>query len=181
MLRCPDTLDGVQPGDRIDADGDIANGCECTLRSFVDEPGPVFATGDALDVNCDGADGIVTESVYVSVTGDDVAPGSPTRPVRTLARAMAIAETSLATGRPRRRIFVASGSYAETLELADGVEVYGGYRADYLSLDPDGFRVEVRAAEDAGPSGAALRIDGAGRAPSGLRWMTFLGRDSSVG
>ena len=45
----------------------------------------------------------------------------------------------------RPHVFVASGTYAETVELPDGVFVHGGYRRDFLALDPDGFRTIVRA------------------------------------
>ncbi|MFK8004626.1 MAG: hypothetical protein AB8H86_33975, partial [Polyangiales bacterium] len=180
VLECPDTLDGIQVGDRIDADLDIATGCECTLTSFTDEPGPVFAVGEDLDVNCDGADGVVVNSVYVAPDGDDAFPGSPTRPVKTLARGLEIARESLGTDEPRDHIFVASGSYAETLELTDGLLVHGGYRRDFLALDPAGFRVDVRApASTTAPGGAAFVARNVGTRRTRLRWMTFIGRDST--
>lgn len=180
VLDCPDARDGLDIGDEIDADGDIATGCECTLQSFTDEPGPIFAVGQNLDVNCDGAEGVVTESIYVAPDGNDNGPGSPSRPLRTLEAAMALAESTLDTDRPRRFVFVASGSYTETLRLRDGVQVFGGYRRDFLALDPNGFRVEVRAPVDtAAPGGAALQAENVGMRQTSLRWMTFIGRDST--
>ena len=50
---------------------------------------------------------------------------------------------SLSTPRPRPHVFVASGIYTESVEVPDGVLVHGGYRRDFLALDPVGFRVEV--------------------------------------
>ena len=43
------------------------------------------------------------------------------------------------------------------------MQLHGGYRRDFLSLDPAGFRVEVRAPRDTtAPGGAAMEIRGAG-------------------
>ena len=88
VLHCPDLDDGTQPGDFVDADRDIATGCECELTTIGDDAGPVFAEGQDLDTNCDGADGIVTASIYVAPDGQDTHIGSPTRPLATLARAV---------------------------------------------------------------------------------------------
>ena len=179
VLLCPDTLDGIMPGDRIDADRDIATGCECTVTSLDDEPGPVLAVGEMLDVNCDGADGIVVNSFYVAPDGNDANPGSPTRPLRSIQAALTRAAESLGTDDRRPHVFVAAGDYAEVLELPDGVLLHGGYRRDFLALDPSGFRVEVRAPADvASPGGAALVADGAGRTPTVVEWLTLLGRDA---
>ena len=179
VLLCPDVLDGIMPGDRIDADRDIATGCECTVGSLSDAPGPVLAMGEMLDVNCDGADGIVVESLYVAPDGDDAAPGSPTRPLRSVQVAIDRAVESMSTDAPRPHIFIASGNYTETLQLRDGVRLYGGYRRDFLALDPGGFRVEVRAPADAtSPGGAALVAEGVGRAETRVQWLTLRGRDA---
>ncbi|MBO6933568.1 MAG: hypothetical protein JJ863_01290 [Deltaproteobacteria bacterium] len=179
VLLCPDAADGIMPGDRIDADRDIATGCECTVGSLDDQPGPLRAEGEDLDVNCDGADGIVLESFYVAPDGNDDGPGSPTRPLRTIQVALERAAESLGSEEPRPHVFIASGDYTEVLELPDGVLVHGGYRRDFLALDPDGFRVEVRAPTDAtSPGGAALVVDGAGRRPTRVEWLTLRGRDA---
>ena len=181
VLACPDAADGVQPGDRIDADLDIANGCECTVTSLRDDAGPIAAAGEALDLNCDGADGIVVESIYVAPDGDDDGPGSPTRPLETIGAAIALAEASFETEMPRPHIFVASGSYGETVHLVDGVFLHGGYRRDFLALEPNGFRVDVRAtAEGDGPGGAALVAEGVGAQPTTVEWMSFRGRDGTM-
>lgn len=179
VLACPDAEDGIMPGDRIDADRDIATGCECTVGSLTDEPGPVRASGEDLDVNCDGADGIVIQSFYVAPDGDDAGPGSPTRPLRTLDVALRRAAESLETDSPRPHVFVAAGIYTETLHLPDGVLVHGGYRRDFLALDPDGFRVQVRAplGTDA-PGGAAVEVRGAGTRETVLEWIEVQGLDA---
>ena len=179
VLLCPDTLDGVMPGDRIDADRDIATGCECTVTSLSDEPGPVLAVGEMLDVNCDGADGIVVESFYVAPDGNDANPGSPTLPLRNIQTALDRAAESLGEGEARPHVFVASGDYTEVLELRDGVLLHGGYRRDFLALDPSGFRVEVRAPADAtSAGGAALVAEGIGSQTTVVEWITLRGRDA---
>ncbi len=180
VLACPDTLDGIDPGDEVDADGDLANGCECTVSSLADAPGPKLAVGEALDVNCDGADGVVVQSFYVATDGDDGNVGSPTRPLRTSGVAMVRASASLAGGGPRPHVFVASGSSAETVTLPDGVRLHGGYRRDFLALDPDGFVVEVRApAGTSAPGGAALVADGAGATETVVEWVVLRGVDAA--
>lgn len=181
VLHCPDTDDGIQPGDRVDANRDIADGCECTVTSPDDVPGPVRTSGQMLDVNCDGADGVVIHSFYVAPDGNDTWPGSPTRPLRTLAVALMRASDSLDDPETRPHVFVASGTYAESVELPDGVIVHGGYRRDFLALDPDGFRVEIRAPQSTtAPGGAALVVRGAGTSASvtGMEWLTLRGRDA---
>lgn len=179
VLACPDAEDGIQVGDRLDADRDIATGCECRVGSLVDEPGPVLAVGEDLDVNCDGADGIVTESFYVAPDGDDSGPGSPTRPLRTISAALRRAAESLDTDSPRPHVFVASGIYTESLQIPDGVRVHGGYRRDFLALDPEGFRVQVRAPLGTeAPGGAAVEIRGAGERETVLQWLEVSGLDA---
>ncbi len=180
VLRCTDADDGVQVGDRVDGDRTIATGCECLVSDLSDVPGPVGAQGAALDANCDGADGVVVESFYVAPDGDDEAPGSPTRPLRTLREAMRRSAESLDTDAPRPHVYIASGNYTESIQLPDGVSVHGGYRRDYLALDPSGFRVEVRAPADSlAPGAPALRAVDVGTQTTLVEWVSFRGADAS--
>jgi hypothetical protein len=183
VLLCPDAVDGVMPGDRIDGDRNIATGCECLVSSLSDEAGPVRTTGEALDVNCDGADGIVIESFYVAPSGSDRDVGSPTRPLRTIGEGLRRAAASLNTAERRPHVFVASGNYAETIDIPGGVKLHGGYRSDFLALDPSGFRVEVRApASTTAPGGAALTATDT-RAAEGetlVEWIVLRGVDAEA-
>ncbi|MCX7809230.1 MAG: DUF1565 domain-containing protein, partial [Deltaproteobacteria bacterium] len=168
------------PGDRVDGDRDIATGCECVIQSLDDPPGPPLASGPNLDTNCDGADGVVVQSIYVAPDGSDDWPGSPTRPMRTIQAALRRAEESLGTSSPRPHVFVASGAYAETITVPDGVTIHGGYRRDFLFLDPQGFRVEVRApSTSSAPGGAALIVRGAGHRETIVEWLFLRGLDAS--
>lgn len=162
VLLCEDLLDGRDPGDRVDADLLFGNGCECTIAATRDDPGPVGAMGEALDVNCDGADGNVRRSVYVAPDGDDDRPGSPNYPMQTLAAAVARAAETLESDRPRPHVYVAAGTYGEVLRVPEGVQVHGGYRRDFLALDPDAYQSVVYAGiDDPSPGGAVLVIEDA--------------------
>ena len=179
VLFCPDTTNGIQPGDHVDADRNIADGCECRVSALDDTPGPIAATGQNLDVNCDGADGIVINSFYVSTVGRDTNPGSPTKPLRTIGMALKRASISLTSATPRPHIFIASGEYSETIDIPDGVQVHGGYRGDFLALDPSGFQVQVRApSSTTAPGGAALTSSAAGASETRVEWITVRGVDA---
>ena len=85
---------------------------------IADAPDPLF-----LDTNCDGIDGDATQAVFVAPSGNDVNPGTRALPKRTLAAANALADAAT----PKKDVYAAAGSYAETLVVRDGVGVYGAY------------------------------------------------------
>jgi len=154
-MLCDDTLDGIDVGDALDADLVIANGCECSVSSLADEAGPALEAD--IDSNCDGADGVVAESFYVAPDGDDSWAGSPRHPLASIQAAIEAAYASLESSAPRPHVFVAAGSYGETLTLRDGVHLHGGYRPDYLNLDPASYETEIFASSyDMTVGGAAI-------------------------
>jgi hypothetical protein len=159
-VSCPDAADGVQPGDRLDANRQIDDGCECTVTFSTDSAGQL--SDEPLDSNCDGADGDVLHSYYVANDGDDSGPGSVTRPLKTIGRALELASASRDADNSRTDVFVASGTYAENLALPNGIALHGGYRRDFLALDPDAFETRVVATAYEPAFGAALRIGAAG-------------------
>ncbi|HMI93786.1 MAG TPA: hypothetical protein VK509_20575, partial [Polyangiales bacterium] len=178
---CPEARDGVQRGDHLDADRRIDNGCECEVRALVDTPGAPTSEGQ-LDANCDGADGDVLASFYVSVDGSDSGPGSPTRPLRTINVAIERAAASLASDGPRPHVFVAAGVYIESVTMRDGVRLHGGYSSDFLAQSTSNFEVIVVAPADTRAQfGAALTIDRAGRLPTLVEGIRFRGRDGIDG
>jgi hypothetical protein len=179
-LACPDARNGIAAGDLLDGDLDVATGCECKVAALVDVPGPVGARDEALDVNCDGADGDVLASFYVATDGDDSYAGSPTRPLRTLGAALARASASLNSALQRPHVFVAGGVYTETVTLAEGVQVHAGYRRDFRALDPAAFNVELRAPTNtSAPGGAALVGRGVGITPTLVEGLSVRGLDAS--
>ncbi|MCP4592931.1 MAG: hypothetical protein GY842_19520, partial [bacterium] len=163
-ILCEDTLDGIQVGDRLDADLTIGTGCECTVESLEDDPGPISAQPRSVDPNCDGADGIVAKSFYVEPGGDDANPGSYLLPMGSISAAVKAAAGTLSTDFPRPSIFVAAGSYEEVLVLSDGVSVFGGYSPDFLKRIPGDYVTEVRTPSwNESPGGAALVARGVGK------------------
>lgn len=179
-LACPDARNGTGVGDMLDGDLDIATGCECKVSAVRDEPGPSGARAELLDVNCDGADGDVLSSFFVATDGDDSWVGSPTRPLRTISAAIRLARASLASEFARPHVFVAAGTYSETLELADGVLIHGGYRRDFRALDAAAFVTEVRAPSDTtAPGGAALIASNVGARATLVEGLSLRGLDAS--
>jgi hypothetical protein len=180
-LACPDARNGVGVRDMLDGDLDIATGCECKVTATRDAPGPIGKAGAELDVNCDGADGDVLSSFFVATDGDDTFAGSPTRPLRTIGAAVQKARASLRTELVRPHVFVAAGTYTETVELADGVLIHGGYRRDFRAVDPAAFVTEVRApAGTKAPGGAALVAVQVGGTPTLVEGLTLRGLDASA-
>jgi hypothetical protein len=183
VLACGEAGAPLQPGDRVDADRRVDTGCECIVRSLTDAAGggtSSAAGGDTLDANCDGADGDVRSSYYVATDGDDAGPGSPTRPLRSIAQAVTRAADSLASAAPRPDVFVASGSYTEVVHVRDGVRVHGGYRHDFQALDPDGFEVLIAAPPQSELQlGAALVFDAAGSSDTLVENLRVRGFDAT--
>ncbi|PZR06388.1 MAG: hypothetical protein DI536_30425 [Archangium gephyra] len=106
---------------RWNLDGNLANGCEyaCTFLSASDEPDPGF-----VDANCDGIDGIASQAVFVTTTGNDFNPGTMAQPKRTVQAGIA------AAGGARPNVLVSEGTYDEAISLVNGVNVYGAYSAN---------------------------------------------------
>jgi hypothetical protein len=179
VVNCPDLANGTQLGDRLDADRRIDDGCECVVQSLTDSAGAPTQEGGALDANCDGADGDVLQSVYVAVDGDDQAPGSPSRPLRSIERAVELATASLSGSMPRPHVFVASGTYTEVVHMRDGVRLHGGYRRDFLAQNPEGFEVVIVAPPGSQASfGAPLVIESAGFSTTLVEGVRLRGFDA---
>jgi hypothetical protein len=70
-------------------------------------------------------DGDTAHGIFVSGIGDDANPGTMAAPKRTLAAGISAAA---ATGKD---VYVTQGVYPETLTVAKGVNVYGGYDASW--------------------------------------------------
>ena len=110
----------------VDLDGDLvnpsSNGCEylCTITNPVDVPDDNF-----LDTNCDGIDGDPANAVFVAPPpfGNPANPGTRALPISSLVGAITVAQ---GTGRD---VYVSDGNYTGTLDLVNGVSMYGGYSA----------------------------------------------------
>lgn len=104
----------------IDLDGVAANGCEyaCTPSMGLDDPDDTFT-----DSNCDGIDGDVSRAIFVSLTGNDLNPGTRTLPKRTIQAGVNAASTV------QPHVYVAEGTYLESVSLRSGVSIFGGFSA----------------------------------------------------
>lgn len=150
----------------VDVDGLTLNGCECELH---DATWPPAAHG--VDGNCDGQVDDTTGFVYVSKNGHDVDPGTLDMPVATISRGIQIAS---GTG---RSVAVAQGVYDEEVQLAAGVSVFGGYRADFAARDVVVFAVTVTHAR--GPPGRPV-VWGTGiKTPTEVSGLVIRGTDGA--
>ena len=113
-------LDGFQ-----DVNQSSADGCECEYIGEPDLP-------DGADQNCDGVDGEIGNAVFVAKNGADENPGTIDEPMLTIQAALA-----KAAGEGKRDVYVASGVYAESILLAQGVALYGGYSSDFQQRNID--------------------------------------------
>ncbi|RME22898.1 MAG: choice-of-anchor D domain-containing protein, partial [Deltaproteobacteria bacterium] len=104
-----------------DLDGDPSNGCEynCVYQSGTDRPDSGF-----VDANCDGIDGNISDAVFVSVSGNDAWPGTMAQPVATIGKGLQLAQNS-----GKSQVLVSTGNFYEaaTIQLVDGISIYGGY------------------------------------------------------
>jgi hypothetical protein len=115
----------------FDVNDNPKDGCECKFASDLDIP-------DGPDQNCDGIDGEIENAIFVNRTGVDIAKGTREDPVASLQKGIDLAKAA-----GKRDVYVASGVYEETLVLATGVHVYGGYSADFRFHDPAAYETAV--------------------------------------
>lgn len=178
----------------FDTDGNLMNGCECSSPpGSADDPDDSFA-----DTNCDGIDGDESRAIFVAPSGRDTNPGTRALPKRTLAAGILAAQAA------GFDVYVSRGDYelVDTLELANGVDIYGGYDASMGWARSDSFivningtttavrarnisspttidRINVRAANNTAFGGASIGVHAVDS--PGLRWRVSLVRAASGG
>ncbi len=117
----------------------------CVPDAGPDEPDEAFT-----DSNCDGIDGDVTAAVFVSPVGSDGAAGTPSEPVATLVKAVALAADQ------GKSVYVCNGDYPENVVL-DGkapAGIHGGYDCT------NGWRRVLDRAVVNPPSGVPITVTG---------------------
>jgi hypothetical protein len=157
----------------VDVDGAAANGCECAPTPGVDYPDPL-----GVDSNCDGIDGDRASGLFVSKAGDDAAPGSLEAPKRTIQGAIDAAKSQGKTS-----VFVATGLYVESLLLADGVSVYGGYSATFTVRDATAYQTALLGQAPTVQRPGAVNGIGVGQAPANdttFAGFTVFGEDNTA-
>ena len=107
----------------VDLNQDKVDGCECEFMSADDPP-------DGVDQNCDGIDGDPANAVFVSPDGNDLNPGTPEQPVRTISMGLQRAQEQV-----KGHVYVAAGMFKETVKLKEGVQVFGGFAGDFSVRD----------------------------------------------
>ena len=95
------------------ASGHVRVACRATDSPALTSPNKYCFDGDAAD------------GIFVSPAGNDSNPGTMAAPKQTLAAAVAAATAV------DEDVYVAKGTYEETLEVANGVSVLGGYDASW--------------------------------------------------
>jgi hypothetical protein len=76
------------------------------------------------DTNCDGINGTVANAIFVAAdSGNDNNPGTMAMPVATIKKGMTLAGAS----NPVKDLYVAKGTYTESVTLQGGIGIYGGY------------------------------------------------------
>ena len=78
LVRCAGANPGYNPGGSM-----VKVDPGCMKTPDVDKP-----RRSIQDTDCDGIDGTVATSIFVSVDGDDLNPGSPESPRRTINKAI---------------------------------------------------------------------------------------------
>ena len=134
----------------IDLDGTPDTGCEyaCVFQGEDDSPDP-----EGVDLDCDGVDGDVEDSVFVRENGDDARDGlTPATAVATVRQGLVVA-----TETGRGHVLVTNGLYRMNapLSLVAGVSLHGGYDADFRGRS-DG-RATLRFISSVGLRATALR------------------------
>jgi len=155
-----------------DWDSDAADANDCAPLDPAVHPGAVDKPDLGFeDTNCDGIDGDLSKAIFVTLGGDDGAPGTKTNPMRHIAAAVTAASAA------GKDVYIAAGTYSESVPLADNVSLYGGYEPITGSRSAANATtiVGAPAALAFGDSGVVLQLltlsgqqDGAGNA-YGLR------------
>lgn len=134
----------------VDADMDGVTDCEldCDDTDPTSFPGNTEVCGDGADNDCNGEadDAAVCQGIgtYVSaLTGDDNNPGTQLDPVQTIAKGIGNA-IQIGGGHD---VYVAEGTYAEAVDLVEGISILGGHHCvaspcDW-ALDPSTYVSEI--------------------------------------
>ena len=153
----------------FDVNDNPGDGCECVYLTATDFPG-------GADTNCDGVDGELLNALFVAKTGNDTNPGTIEAPVETIGQALALAGAG-----GQRDVYVATGVYMESIVLAQGVAVYGGYSADFTAHDPQAYQTAIIGNPPSIAKPGAVTAIGISGQPAGstrLDGVTIFGADN---
>ncbi len=168
-LLVPECVIQCNPGFH-DVNVNPLDGCECQYQAVPDIP-------DGVDSNCDGVDGDITDGIFVAKDGDDAAEGNPFEPMLTIPAAISKA---LQTG--ARDVYVATGIYGDSVTLAAGVHVYGGFSSDFKQRNPVLYETVIMGAAPTPAQPAAVTAANitSGDAGSTVDGFTIFGHDNKA-
>jgi hypothetical protein len=130
-------------------------GCECEIESQTDQPDRY-----GEDLNCDGVDGDVDKSIFVSSEhGQKSHDGlEPATPVKTLKKAISVASES----DKRNQILITSGTYRGDITIPPGLNLHGSYKLERPeedvvlwtrnSLSREGPSTDIEGTQISGPT-----------------------------
>jgi hypothetical protein len=108
----------------FDVNLDFTDGCECEYLSASDDP------FDGADVDCSGDDGDHAVAVHVALWGRNNGAGTVIDPVRDVQDGI-----DLAVSQSMDYVLVSEGAYSESIRLAPGVNLVGGYSFFFEEYD----------------------------------------------
>jgi hypothetical protein len=82
--------------------------------------------------------GTPSSGVFVSTSGSDAAAGTRTAPFRTISHAISVAAAE------QQDVYISQGTYAESIAIADGVDLHGGYESSTWTRSPN-YQVVINA------------------------------------
>ncbi len=173
MGPCLTEMEGGQRYEWVDVNGSSHDGCECrrVFGNTDGDPPDLFAEPEPglifVDENCDGVDGVIDDALFVRA-GSSGGDGGLERPFGTIAQALAAFE-----GSGKRYVLAAEGRYDEDVALIPGVELHGGYAADFLGRD-----VVLHASVITGRSAWATLTANGIQAPTVVSGLVIRGRDA---
>jgi hypothetical protein len=156
----------------VDVNGFANDGCECSPQGDDD------LAGDDLDANCDGIDGDLDQGVFVAKNGSDAGAGGIDDPLLSIAAGLTKAAQD-----GKRDVYVATGVYNESVNLEDGVGLFGGYSSDFKSRNVVLFETAILGPDPSDESpGAVNGVNvgtGQGGAETVLSGFTVIGANAA--